>query len=63
MWVHESPTVTHQGLLIGSQSRNGVVWCYVALIDHEETQAVLTCRWVKARFVSYVPSMPPELSY
>lgn len=55
VWVHESPTVTYQGLLIGSQSRNGIDWSYVALIDHEDTHAVLTCRWVRSQLVSFVP--------
>jgi hypothetical protein len=52
-----------QGLLIGSQTRNGVDWSYVALIDREETEAVLTCRWVKSRQVSFVPSTPPDMPY
>lgn len=63
VWVHDSPTLNYPGLLIGSQTRNGVDWSYVALIDKEETQAVLTCRWVMSRLVTFVPSEPGELSY
>jgi hypothetical protein len=63
VWIHEPPLTTYQGLLIGSQTRAGVDWSYVALIDMEDTHAILTCRWVRSRFVTYVPSVPPELSY
>lgn len=63
VWVHQSPTRNWQGLLIGSQLRNGVDWSYVAMIDHEATTAVLTCRWVQTRRISYVPSTPPEMPY
>jgi hypothetical protein len=63
VWVHESPTLNWQGLLIGSQTRNGIDWPYVALIDMEQTQSVLTCRWVLSRHLSYVPSSPPEMPY
>jgi hypothetical protein len=61
VWGYESPTSSWQGLLVGSQCRNGADWSYVALIDKEQAQAVLTCRWVLSRHLSYVPSAPPEM--
>lgn len=33
------------------------------MIEQEDSKARLVCRWVKERFVTYVPSEPPELPY
>ena len=63
VWVHEPPLTTYQGLLIGTQTRGGVTWAYVAVIEQEDSEARLVCRWVKERFVTYVPSEPAELPY
>ena len=63
VWVHDPPLATYQGLLIGAQTRAGVAWAYVAVIEHEDSEARLVCRWVKERFVTYVPSVPAELPY
>lgn len=63
VWIHEPPLMTYQGLLIGTQARAGIEWAYVALIEQEQSEARLVCRWVKERFVTYVPSQPSELPY
>jgi len=63
VWIHEPPLTTYQALLIGTQVRAGVTWAYVAYIDREESDPRLVCSWVKARFVTYAPSEPGELSY
>jgi hypothetical protein len=63
VWIHEPPLTTYQGLLIGTQARNGVTWAYVALIELEQSEARLVCRWVNERVVTYVPSEPGDLPY
>jgi hypothetical protein len=63
VWIHEPPFGTYQGLLIGTQARSGVNWAYVAFIDFEETDPRLVCRWVRERFVTYVPSEPGDLPF
>lgn len=62
-WIHEPPLTTYQGLLIGTRARNGVSWAYVAVIELEQSEARLVCRWVNERFLTYAPSEPGELPY